>query len=97
MRAREYKYRYNGGKEDDITVIVALIKEIKLIKEIESNKETKPDISKESTRDSSKSFQDDEIFLVNNCSTIDKNLCLIKNGKYYFIYIIFIFRNNFFT
>lgn len=29
MRAREQKYRYYGGKQDDITVIVALIKEIK--------------------------------------------------------------------
>ncbi len=29
MRAREYKYRFLGGKIDDITVIVAYIKETK--------------------------------------------------------------------
>lgn len=29
MRAKEYKYRFQGGKLDDITVIVAYIKEIK--------------------------------------------------------------------
>ncbi len=29
IRAKEYKYRFQGGKLDDITVIVAYIKEIK--------------------------------------------------------------------
>ena len=29
MRAREHKYRFHGGKQDDITVIVAIIKETK--------------------------------------------------------------------
>ena len=43
MRAREHKYRFQGGKQDDITVIVAMIKE------------TKTDIDNELTRDSSSS------------------------------------------
>jgi len=41
MRAREFKYRYRGGKLDDITVIVAYIKE------------TKNDIENSLTRDNS--------------------------------------------
>lgn len=70
MRAREHKIRYQGGKQDDITVIVALIKEIKA------------DVDNELTRDSSTSDLINES-LVNKCSTSIKNLEHSRlNGTY---------------
>ena len=70
MRAREHKIRYQGGKQDDITVIVALIKEIKA------------DVDNELTRDSSTSDLINES-LVNKCSTSIKNLEHSRlNGPY---------------
>jgi len=75
MRAREHKIRYQGGKQDDITVIVALIKEIKA------------DVDNELTRDSSTSGSSTSDLinesLVNKCSTSIKNLEHSRlNGPY---------------
>lgn len=72
QRARENKYRYQGGKQDDITVIVAMIKETKTY--IDND---------EITRDSSTTDYGNDS--VNNTSTNNKNLENSRiNGKIFF-------------